>query len=116
MPMALMGVPLRKQKERALRLLEAVGLGDKGSRLPRWLSVGEIRRVSIARALANNPQLILADEPTGELDPETGLEIIDLLRSLHREEKTTFIAATHDEKIAEIAEEIYRMHGGKLET
>ena len=116
LPMALMGVHPREQRERALKLLEAVGLEDRGNHLPRWLSVGEMRRVTIARALANNPQLILADEPTGDLDPETGSKIIDLLCFIHRERKTTLIVATHDEKVARVAEKTYRMHEGKLET
>jgi len=114
LPMALMGVHPREQRERALKLLEAVGLEDRGNHLPRWLSVGEMRRVTIARALANNPQLILADEPTGDLDPETSSKIIDLLCSIHRERKTTLIVATHDEKVARVAEKTYRMREGKL--
>jgi len=116
LPMALMGVHPREQRERALKLLEAVGLGDRGDHLPRRLSVGEMRRVTIARALANNPQLIIADEPTGDLDPETGSKIIDLLCFIHRERKTTLIVATHDEKVARVAEKTYRMYEGKLET
>jgi len=116
LPMALMGVPLHKQRKKAVELLRKVGLGDKADRLPRWLSAGEMRRVTIARALANDPQLILADEPTGELDSETGSKIIDLLRFLHKEKNITFIVATHDEKIAGISEKTYWMRNGKLEA
>jgi len=115
LPMALMGASSHKQRERAMKLLEAVGLRDKWNSLPRWLSVGEMRRVTIARALANEPQLILADEPTGDLDSKTGSKIIDLLHSLHREKKTTFIIATHDEKVARVSEKVYMMHNGRLE-
>ncbi len=116
LPMALMGVPLHKQRKKAVELLRKVGLGDKADCLPRWLSAGEMRRVTIARALANDPQLILADEPTGELDSETGSKIIDLLRFLHKEKNITFIVATHDEKIAGISEKTYWMRNGKLEA
>lgn len=116
LPMALMGMHPNEQRRRALKLLEEVGLRNKWDRLPRWLSAGEMRRVAIARALANEPQLILADEPTGDLDPENGSKIIDLLCSIRRERGVTLLVATHDEKIAGVAEKIYRMRDGKLET
>ncbi|MCW3993136.1 MAG: ATP-binding cassette domain-containing protein, partial [Candidatus Bathyarchaeota archaeon] len=80
----------------------------------RELSMGETQRVAIARALANAPSLILADEPTGELDSKTGAEIVNLLFGLSRERKTTMIVATHDEKIVEVADTIYTIQDGKL--
>lgn len=78
------------------------------------MSVGEIQRVAIARALSNNPSLIIADEPTGELDSKTGFEIIKLLLKLCKEEKKTIIMTTHDEKIAVLSDLVYRIQDGKL--
>jgi len=115
LPMALAGIPPYEQKKRALELLKAVGLEKRINHLPKQLSVGEMQRVAIARALANTPKLILADEPTGELDTKTGTEIINLLHDLCREKGVTMIVATHDEKITKIADTIYRMHDGTLE-
>ena len=115
LPMALAGIPPYEQEKRALELLEAVGLEKRINHLPKQLSVGEMQRVAIARALANAPKLILADEPTGELDTKTGTEIINLLHDLCLEKGVTMIVATHDEKITKIADTIYRMHDGTLE-
>ena len=115
LPMALAGMPLHQQREKATTLLKAVGLEKRMNHLPKQLSVGEMQRVAIARALANDPQLIIADEPTGELDTKTGTEIINLLRDLCRERNIAMIVATHDEKIAKIADIIYQMRDGKLE-
>jgi len=114
LPMALANVPHKKQRKRALKLLGKVGLTDRLQHLPRELSMGETQRVAIARALANAPSLILADEPTGELDSKTAAEIVNLLFGLSRERKTTMIVATHDEKIVEVADTIYAIHDGKL--
>jgi len=114
LPMALAGFTQRKQKERALQLLSLVGLDKRANHFPKQLSVGEMQRVAIARALANNPSLILADEPTGELDSKTGMEIIRLLHDLCREENITMIVATHDEKTAKISDVVYQMLDGKL--
>ena len=115
LPMALAGMPLHQQREKATTLLKAVGLEKRMNHLPKQLSVGEMQRVAIARALANDPQLIIADEPTGELDTKTGIEIINLLHDLCRERNIAMIVATHDEKIAKIADIIYQMRDGKLE-
>ena len=115
LPMALAGMPLHQQREKATALLKAVGLEKRMNHLPKQLSVGEMQRVAIARALANDPQLIIADEPTGELDTKTGIEIINLLHDLCREKNIAMIVATHDKKIAKIADIIYQMRDGKLE-
>jgi len=115
LPMALAGMPLHQQREKATILLKAVGLEKRMNHLPKQLSVGEMQRVAIARALANDPQLIIADEPTGELDTKTGIEIINLLHDLCREKNIAMIVATHDKKIAKIADIIYQMRDGKLE-
>jgi putative ABC transport system ATP-binding protein len=113
-PLLLVGKTQREQAERATKLLESVGLGERCSHRPKELSMGEMQRVAIARALANGPELILADEPTGELDSRTAKEIIALLSDINRNEKTTVIVATHDEKIVEVADVIYAIEDGRL--
>jgi ABC-type lipoprotein export system ATPase subunit len=96
LPMAFDGVPDDVRRRRAAALLEQVGLGDRADHRPDRLSGGEQQRVAIAVALANEPQLLLADEPTGELDSATAAEIFDLLRRLNRETGVTIVVATHD--------------------
>jgi putative ABC transport system ATP-binding protein len=113
-PLLLVGKIQREQAERATKLLESVGLGERCFHRPKELSMGEMQRVAIARALANGPELILADEPTGELDSRTAKEIIALLYDINRKEKTTVIVATHDEKIVEVADVIYAIEDGRL--
>jgi len=115
LPMALASFPPHEQREKALRLLSAVSLEKRAHHYPKQLSAGEMQRVAIARALANNPLLILADEPTGELDSKTGGEIINLLHDLCREKSITMIVVTHDEKMAKIADVSYKMLDGTLE-
>jgi putative ABC transport system ATP-binding protein len=104
-------LPLSRREvgERARRYLEAVGLGDKLEKLPAQLSGGEQQRVAIARALAKEPSLLLADEPTGNLDEETGLSIIHLMRDLHRLHQTTVILVTHNPRLAEFADRVLRI-------
>ncbi|MEM2917183.1 MAG: ABC transporter ATP-binding protein [Candidatus Bathyarchaeia archaeon] len=114
MPMALAGTPQKQQRERALTLLDMVGLSQRKNHRPNQLSAGEMQRVAIARALANKPVLILADEPTGELDTETGSQIIKLLYQIRQQEKTAIIVATHDEKISRVADIVYKMRDGIL--
>lgn len=114
LPMAFTGIPNNVQRERATRLLEAVGLADRLQHRPKELSAGEMQRVAIARALANDPCLILADEPTGELDSETGSKIIKLISDLCRKRKTTVIVATHDENITRMSDITYRIRDGSI--
>jgi len=116
LPMALAGKPQKEQREKAVRLLKNVGLGDRLSHRPRELSIGEMQRVAIARALANDPEVIIADEPTGELDSKTAKEIIGLLFDINRKLKTTVIVATHDEKIVEVADTLCTIGDGKLKV
>jgi putative ABC transport system ATP-binding protein len=116
LPLALAGKNQGEQKERALKLLETVGLSNRVLHRPKELSMGEMQRVSIARAIANNPEIIIADEPTGELDSNTARETIDLLSRINREEKKTIIVATHDEKVVDQADTSYTMQDGKIET
>ena len=113
LPMAEAGVPRRERRERARELLAYVGLANRLRHRPAELSGGEQQRVAIARALGNRPRLLLADEPTGELDARTGTEIIALFHRLH-EEGMTIVVVTHDERLAEAAERVVHMHDGRI--
>lgn len=112
-PMRLAGVKKAARKERAKELLIKVGLGNRLTHLPKEMSGGEQQRVAIARALANNPKLLLADEPTGNLDSTTGREIASLLHKLN-EEGQTIILVTHNLEIANQANRILRMKDGTI--
>lgn len=117
LPMEFSHIKFALRKERAEKLLQQVGItGDKQNRKPGRLSGGEQQRVAIARALANKPNLILADEPTGNLDSSTGKIIVNLLKKLAKSEKTTIVAVTHDDGIAEEAEVTFRLKDGRLVT
>ncbi|MFH1566201.1 MAG: ABC transporter ATP-binding protein [bacterium] len=105
----------KEGNDRAVKLLQRVGLGDRLKHTPNQLSGGQQQRVAIARALINNPNLILADEPTGNLDSKSGDEIIDLFVNLNKEGKT-IVVVTHDEDIAKIAKKIIRIEDGKVVT
>jgi putative ABC transport system ATP-binding protein len=97
---------------RAQEALEMVGLGDRLNHQPTELSGGQQQRVAIARALVNNPSIIMADEPTGNLDSKAGGEVMEILHRLHRERGITVVMVTHDEEIAVQAERIVRLHDG----
>jgi len=114
LPMAIAGIPNIVQRERATRLLEGVGLADRLQHRPKELSAGEMQRVAIARALVNDPCLILADEPTGELDSETGFKILKLISDLCRKRKTTVVVVTHDENITRLSDITYRISDGSI--
>ena len=115
LPMEFAGIRAAERRERAEKLLKEVGLTEeKFTRRPAKLSGGEQQRVAIARALANKPKLILADEPTGNLDSTTGRIIINLLRDLAKSENTTIIAVTHDKDIANQATITFQLRDGKL--
>jgi putative ABC transport system ATP-binding protein len=103
-----------RNEKRTAELIESVGLTERADHLPAQLSGGEQQRVAIARALANDPQLILADEPTGNLDIKTGSEIVTLLEGLKKERDKTVIITTHDERIVQKADTIYRVERGRL--
>jgi putative ABC transport system ATP-binding protein len=113
LPMAEAGVPARERLARAAELLTYVGLGGRTAHRPTQLSGGEQQRVAIARALANKPALMLADEPTGELDARTGAEIIALFEQLNRD-GTTLVVVTHDEELAQAARRVVHMKDGAI--
>jgi putative ABC transport system ATP-binding protein len=104
----------KMRNKRALELLDLVGLKDKAKMKPTKLSGGERQRIAIARALANNPSIILADEPTGSLDSKTSEKILDQLRKLHEEKNVTLIIVTHDMSVANLAERTIKVLDGKI--
>jgi putative ABC transport system ATP-binding protein len=106
----------REDRSLAQKWLTLVGLNDRENHLPSTLSGGEQQRVALARAMAFGPNIILADEPTGNLDVETGKIIIELLFKIVRENKTTMIIVTHDEELARKADRIFRLEGGKCHS
>jgi len=113
-PLVLAGVPAPRRRQRVAQLLDAVGLGSHGRKRPGQLSGGQRQRVAIARALAREPQLVLADEPTANLDSKSGTEIIDLMRSLQRQEHVSFIFSSHDPKILEAADDAVHIYDGRI--
>jgi putative ABC transport system ATP-binding protein len=112
LPAAVAGASRRRARQRGLDLLDLLGLGDKARELPTVLSGGERQRLAIARALANEPTLLLADEPTGALDSESGLEVLELFRRLHAGGQTILLV-THDAPVADAAGRIVRMRDGR---
>lgn len=103
-------------RKRALQLLDRVGLSDRSHYLASQLSGGQKQRVAIARALINTPNLVLADEPTGNLDQETAIQVMDLLREINVTDKTTFLISTHDNNVAAKCDDIVRIADGKIAT
>ncbi|HRT67859.1 MAG TPA: ABC transporter ATP-binding protein [Bacteroidota bacterium] len=114
MPVLIKNSKSKEAKEIAEKLLEEVGLRDKLDSLPANLSGGEQQRVAIARALANNPKILLADEPTGNLDAENANKFMELLNKLHSDYSLTLIIATHSDEIASRAQIRYKLYDGKL--
>lgn len=102
----------KERRRKALEVLEKVGLSARTKHFPRQLSGGQCQRVAVARAIVGNPEIILADEPTGNLDSVMGAEIMDILMRLNKEEKTTIVMVTHDEHLAEQAHRIIRLFDG----
>ena len=113
LPQGEAGIPKAERRRRTAELLDYVGLAPRAHHRPSQLSGGEMQRVAIARALANRPQLLLADEPTGELDEATGHAIADLLDRVHREGNAV-VVVTHDQRIASRAQRTFRMHDGGI--
>lgn len=113
-PMRLRKIPAKQREERARTLLALVGLADHTEQRPGELSGGQQQRVAVARALANEPDLIIADEPTGQLDSDTGRQIMRLLRALVRSEGVTALVATHDPALMELADRVVELRDGRI--
>jgi len=107
------GQKLSERKERAQELLGMMGLKERANHKPNELSGGQAQRVALSRALMNNPSIILADEPTGELDSKSSLEIMDMLKKLNREENRTFVIVTHNDEVAQTCKKIVRLRDGR---
>ena len=115
LPMVILEKSRKDIEAKSTKLLETVGLENRANHLPSQLSGGERQRVAVARALANDPPLILADEPTGNLDSKTGTELMEFIERIHEEKKVTIVMVTHEMSIAKRAERIIRLRDGKIE-
>jgi putative ABC transport system ATP-binding protein len=115
LPMIFAGIPVSERRDKGTELLEKVGLGDRADHKPDELSGGQRQRVAIARALANGPSIILADEPTGNLDLRTGRDIINLLKEMNETEQVTVISATHDLKMLDVSDRVVYIRDGMVE-
>lgn len=115
LPMIYGGVPKSERQDRALKALQNVGLADRTTHKPNELSGGQRQRVAVARALVNNPAIILADEPTGNLDSKTSVDIMRLMREIHKQ-GNTIILVTHEEDIARRSQRIIRLLDGHIES
>ncbi|MEW1551124.1 ABC transporter ATP-binding protein [Streptomyces tsukubensis] len=113
-PLRLRRAPVKERDERVELLLALVGLADHAAQRPTELSGGQQQRVAIARALANRPALLIADEPTGQLDAETGLSVMELLRAVVRAEGVTALVATHDTQLLGLADRVLELHDGEI--
>ena len=114
MPLLLSGQKNGTRKERVMELLNAVGLADRAHHRPDQLSGGEQQRVAVARALATNPKLILADEPTANLDTENGRQVMDIMQRLNKETGVTFVFATHDPRVISYAKRVVTLRDGLI--
>ncbi len=114
LPMIFQDTPLEKRKSKAEQLLDDVELEERVSHQPAELSGGERQRVAIARAFANDPEVVIADEPTGNLDSGTGKKIMEILKKFHRKEKKTIVVVTHDPMIADYSEQIVNIQDGQI--
>ncbi len=115
-PLVLLGKSAAEARERSMKVLEQVGLAGMETRKPKEMSGGQQQRVAIARALVKKPKLILADEPTANLDSKTAREILELMLDLNRNEKTTFIFSTHDTLVMDFARRLVSLRDGKVEN
>lgn len=109
-------ISVQERRERVAKFIDAVGLSDQINKKPAELSGGQRQRVAVARALVTHPKLVLADEPTANLDSKTGIEIIDLMQKINKKYKTTFIFSTHDPKVMQRASVIYHMEDGQIRS
>lgn len=114
LPLIFQGVPREKRIKRATKLLKRVGLGERTNHKPTELSGGQQQRVSIARALVNDPEMVLADEPTGNLDTKTGKEVMNLLKELHKKEGKTIVLVTHDLHLIRYGDKVLELEDGQI--
>jgi len=114
LPLLIQGVPVSDAEQRAYGLLERLKMSDRAGHVPGKLSGGEAQRVAVARSLSTNPRLLLADEPTGNLDERTAQEVFELLRLLCREERAAVVMVTHSKQLAEACDRVLRLHDGKV--
>lgn len=114
LPMALASVPREEREERARELLQTVGLALRSNHMPEELSGGEQQRVAVARALSNSPSVILGDEPTGDLDSKSAKALMDLIWTLRKEKKVTFVLVTHDPIVVTRCDRVYSIRDGKV--
>ncbi len=114
MPQLIAGTNRHEARKLAGHWLGKVGLGDRATHRPGELSGGEQQRVALARALVGSPQLLLADEPTGNLDPRTGEVVVNLIRQLQREQRLTAVIVSHNERLAAACDRVFRLDGGRL--
>lgn len=112
--MLLQGIPQAERRQRARSILDDVGLGDKYNRRPAELSGGQQQRVAVARAIVSNPSIVLADEPTANLDSKTGKGLLDIMKKMNQEKKVTFIFSTHDRMVMNYAGRLLRIRDGRL--
>ena len=115
LPMMIQGTPKKEREEKAAEILRGLNMGDRLDHLPSELSGGQRQRVAMARALVNDPELILADEPTGNLDSKAGDEVMAIFERLHKKEGKTIIVVTHDPDVANLSERIIHMKDGGIE-
>lgn len=114
LPMIFQGIPEEKRKEKAKQLLDSVSLGQRINHKPSEMSGGEQQRIAIARSLVNDPEILIADEPTGNLDSSTGKAVMEILTKLHVEQKKTIIVVTHDPNIAQYSRNIIHIQDGQI--
>ncbi len=114
LPMIFQGVPESKRREKAKQLLESVNLGQRMNHKPTEMSGGEQQRIAIARSLVNDPEILIADEPTGNLDSTTGKMVMDILTKLHRDQKKTIVVVTHDPNIAHYSQNVIHIQDGQI--
>lgn len=115
MPLLLNGLTAAQRKQRIMELLSAVGMTDRANNRPDQLSGGQQQRVAVARALATNPKLILADEPTANLDTENGEQVMEIMKKLNKDTGTTFVFATHDPRVIKYASRVVTLQDGVIE-
>jgi putative ABC transport system ATP-binding protein len=115
LPMIFRGVPKNERKRKAMELLRLVGIEDVAERKPMEISGGQQQKVAIARAMANEPKILLCDEPTGNLDSKSGRQIMGIIKELNEEKGVTVILVTHDPSMAEFAERIVKLRDGRLQ-